>query len=130
MSEQPLSGQTVSDEDTGCQFPTGPDSVCGRLVARSGAPGRPVKYCDLPGHTRAKAYAARHDTRRGITGAGQPVAEATEAPLNRPISYGRASFEALLMRFEQVAADHHRQLGVIVAEAGAILATVGDADAL
>lgn len=129
MSEQPLSGQMVGDEDTRCQFPTGPGSVCGRLVARSGAPGRPVKYCDLPGHTRAKAYAARHDPRHGITGVGRAIDEAAEAPLDRPISYGRASFEALLVRFEQVAADHHRQLGVIVAEAEAILATAGDADA-
>jgi colicin import membrane protein len=129
MSEQPLSSQTVGDEDSGCQFPTGTDGVCGRPVARSGAPGRPLKYCDLPGHTRAKAYAARHGSGRAASGTDRAIDEAAETPFDRPISYGRASFEALLMRFEQVAADHHRQLGVIVAEAGAILATVGDADA-
>jgi colicin import membrane protein len=120
---------SVTGEDAGCQFPTGPDSVCGRPVARSGAPGRPVKYCDLPGHTRAKAFAVRRDTRRGITGAGQPVDEPAQTPLGRPISYGQASFEALLARFERVAADHRLQLGVIVAEAEALVATVGDADA-
>ena len=128
MSEQPQStaADLLTGEDAECQFPTGPRDVCGRPVMRSGAPGRPGKYCDLPGHTRAKAFAARREFDRGAAGreraAGELVAD-------RPVSYGRASFEALLARFEQLAAEHREQLGLIVAEAEDLISTVGDADA-
>ncbi len=49
--------------------------------------------------------------------------------MDRPVSSGRASFEALLARFERVSVEHREQLGVIVAQAGDLVATVGDADA-
>jgi DNA repair exonuclease SbcCD ATPase subunit len=88
-----------------------------------------VKYCDLPGHTRAKAFAARREFERGSPGgSGRPVDQQVVA--DRPVSYGRASFEALLSRFEQVADEHRDQLGVIVAEAEALIRTVSDADAV
>jgi len=88
-------------DDEGCQFPLGPQQLCGRPVVRSGKPGRPSAYCDLPGHTRAKAWAARGDEH------GQTVAvPAGESVVDRPVSYGRMSFEALLAQFQQVAAGH------------------------
>jgi chromosome segregation ATPase len=87
-----------------------------------------VKYCDLPGHTRAKAFAARREFERGSPGGfGRPVDQLVVA--DRPVSYGRASFEALLSRFEQVADEHRDQLGVIMAEAEALVRTVADVDA-
>jgi len=49
----------AAGEEEGCQFPLSPGQMCGRPVVRSGKPGRPSAYCDLPGHTRAKAFDAR-----------------------------------------------------------------------
>jgi colicin import membrane protein len=49
------------DQVDGCVFPTGPDNqTCGRPVATNGKPGkRRSLYCDLPDHTRGKAFAVR-----------------------------------------------------------------------
>jgi hypothetical protein len=58
-------------------------------VVRSGKPGRPSAYCDLLGHTRAKAWAARRAYDSGDEH-GQTVAvPAGESVVDRPVSYGR-----------------------------------------
>ena len=60
----------------GCQFPTGPGGqTCGRPIEQSGGPGAPARYCDLTGHNRAKAFAARRSyalAAAGGPGAGRP----------------------------------------------------------
>jgi len=116
-------------DDEGCQFPLGPQQLCGRPVVRSGKPGRPSAYCDLPGHTRAKAWAARRAYDSGDEH-GQTVAvPAGESVVDRPVSYGRMSFEALLAQFQQVAAGHGEQMAALVDQASQLARTVADPDA-
>lgn len=118
----------ASDED-GCQFPLGPGQLCERPVVRSGKPGRPSAYCDDPGHTRAKAFAARRayeHTGSAQTGGAGPVGESVD---ERPVSYGRLSFEALLAQFQQVATGHGAQMATLVDQASELARTVADPDA-
>ena len=117
------------EAEQGCQFPTGPDQLCERPVVRSGKPGRPSAYCDDPGHTRAKAFAARRayeQTGSAQTGGAGPVGESVD---ERPVSYGRLSFEALLAQFQQVATGHGAQMATLVDQASELARTVADPDA-
>lgn len=133
MIEDPNSEFPAGDE-TGCQFPTGIDGqTCEQPIARSGAPGRPPRYCNNPEHTRAKAFAARRALERG--GAGHTLAVEVAVP-EHPVSDGRASFGALLARFEEAvaqaqraAADQHNQLTAILERATQTVRTVSDPDA-
>jgi colicin import membrane protein len=130
MSEPSNTSNTAvaaSDEE-GCQFPLGPSQLCGRPVVRSGKPGRPSAYCDDPGHTRAKAFAARRVYEPA--GSGQASAgPAGESVADRPVSYGRMSFEALLAQFQQVAQGHCEQMAALVDQASQLARTVADPDA-
>jgi colicin import membrane protein len=120
--------------DDCCQFPTGPHGeTCGEPIARSGAPGRPSLYCENPEHTRAKAFAARRAMERGQPGATMVVDVAVH---ERPVSDGRASFGALLVRFEESvsaarrhADDQHAQLAALLERATEVVRTVSDPDA-
>ncbi len=124
----------------GCQFPTGPGLGCGRPIERTGLPGAPSRYCDLPGHNRAKAFAARRAFQLaaagvGPAGAGGMVGEPDVVPV-RPVSDGRASFGALLAQFGDIAAAtqqaldaQQRQLGAILDRAGEVARTVADPEA-
>lgn len=141
MSEQSQSSASLTGEDAGCQFPTGPGGqVCGRSVVRSGAPGRPSSYCDLDGHTRAKAFAARRRfelaAARSEPGEHPGPVDADVAAGERPVTDGRASFGVLLARFEDAAAQAQRtaaeqqaQLAQILAAATDVVRTVSDPDA-
>lgn len=128
----------------GCQFPTGAGGqTCGRPIEQSGGPGAPARYCDLAGHNRAKAFAARRSyalAAAGGPGAGRP--EGAEGPgagveaLERPVTDGRASFGALLAQFGDVAGqarrvldDQQTQLGAILARAEEVARTVADPEA-
>ncbi|HZD15012.1 MAG TPA: hypothetical protein VE196_07770, partial [Pseudonocardiaceae bacterium] len=147
MTVTELNGMFVgmSDEQRGsggvdeaCQFPTGPGgATCGRPIERSGAPGRPSRYCELPEHTRATAFAARRALERGGADVGTVATAVGEvvAP-ERPVSDGRASFGALLARFEETAghaqraaAEQQAQLAAILERATAVVRTVADPDA-
>lgn len=141
MSEQSQSSASLTGEDAGCQFPTGPGGqVCGRSVVRSGAPGRPSSYCDLDGHARAKAFAARRRfelaAARSEPGEHPGPVNADVAAGERPVTDGRASFGVLLARFEDTAAQAQRtaaeqqaQLAQILAAAIDVVRTVSDPDA-
>ncbi len=128
----------------GCQFPTGPGGqTCGRPIEQSGGPGAPARYCDLTGHNRAKAFAARRSyalAAAGGPGAGRPDgADGTGAgveALERPVTDGRASFGALLAQFGDVAGqarrvldDQQTQLGAILTRAEEVARTVADPEA-
>ncbi|MFD3748382.1 hypothetical protein [Nocardia sp. NPDC058633] len=41
-----------------CQFPTGPDAVCGTAIQPRTGPGRPASYCADPNHTPLRAHRA------------------------------------------------------------------------
>ncbi|NUT53254.1 MAG: hypothetical protein HOV94_39115 [Saccharothrix sp.] len=92
---------TAGDTGPTCLFPAGPDELCGRPVPVDPAkPGRKPSYCDLPDHTRAKAFAARRmfgqvaggiDPQRAVA----LVAEQVVDP-DRPVSDGKVRFGALL----------------------------------
>jgi len=120
-----------------CQFPTGPGLACGRPIERTGAPGAPSRYCDLPGHNRAKAFAARRAFQlaaAGVGGTGAVVEE--EAVPVRPVTDGRASFGVLLAQFGDIAAQtqqaldaQQRQLGAILDRAAEVARTVADPEA-
>jgi len=120
--------------DDRCQFPAGPDGeICGEPIARSGAPGRPSLYCDNPDHTRARAFAARRSLERGRPGA---VVALDVAVPERPVTDGRTSLGALLVRFEEsaasarrAAADQHAQFVGILDRATEVVRTVSDPDA-
>lgn len=122
----------------GCQFPTGPGLACGRPIERTGAPGAPSRYCDLPGHNRAKAFAARRAFQLAAAGGGVgPVdgAEPDVVPV-RPVTDGRASFGVLLAQFGDIAAAtqqaldaQQRQLGAILDRAAEVARTVADPEA-
>ena len=75
----------------GCQFPTGPAGrVCGCPIERSGGPGAPSRYCDLPGHNRAKAFAARRAFQLAAAGGPAPRAEDRELVVpERPVTDGQ-----------------------------------------
>ncbi|WP_369024106.1 hypothetical protein [Nocardia cyriacigeorgica] len=49
-----------------CQFPTGPDSLCGAPVPKRTGPGRPALYCTDPGHNpvRRLRAARRYEKQR------------------------------------------------------------------
>lgn len=131
--EQPSSGSLTSDD--GCQFPAGPDGlVCGERIARSGAPGRPARYCENPDHTRAKAFAARRAFER--VAAGGPAVEVELGVPGRPVTDGRSAFGALLARFEEAvqqaqraAGEQQAQLAAILQRATEVVRTVSDPDA-
>lgn len=127
---------------SGCQFPAGPGGqTCGRPIEQSGGPGAPARYCDLGGHNRAKAFAARRSyalAAAGGPGAGR--ADGGDGPgaevLERPVTDGRASFGALLAQFGDVAGqarrvldDQQTQLGAILARAEEVARTVADPEA-
>jgi colicin import membrane protein len=123
------------DEQHGCVFPTGANGLmCDRPVAKSGKPGRPPAYCDDPEHTRAKAFPAR---RRFETVATRRSPVETELTVpERPITDGRQSFGALLVRFEESAAaalragvEQQAQLTAILERATEVVRTVADPDA-
>jgi colicin import membrane protein len=122
----------------GCQFPTGPGMSCGRPIERSGLPGAPSRYCELPGHNRAKAFAARRAFQlaaTGMAGPGGPVGEQDVVPM-RPVTDGRTSFGVLLAQFGDIAAQtqqaldaQQRQLGAILDRAAEVARTVADPEA-
>ena len=138
----PADGTGTADGDggDGCQFPTGPPGLaCGRPIERTGGPGAPSRYCDLPGHNRAKAFAARRAFQLAATGVGPAgvsgVGEQDVVPV-RPVSDGRASFGVLLAQFGDIAAHtqqaldaQQRQLGAILDRAGEVARTVADPEA-
>jgi len=111
MSEEPQTSESVTVQDAGCQFPTGPGGqVCGRAVVRSGAPSRPSSYCDRDGHTRAKAFAARRrfELAAAREPGEQPGTDAEDTATERPVTDGRASFGVLLARFEDTVGQTQR----------------------
>ncbi len=124
--------------EPGCQFPTGPGGLaCGRPIERTGGPGAPSRYCDLPGHNRAKAFAARRAFQLATAaGAPPPEGDGVEVVPVRPVSDGRASFGVLLAQFGDIAAQtqqaldtQQRQLGAILDRAAQVAATVADPEA-
>ncbi|MBN9103085.1 MAG: hypothetical protein J0I49_34075 [Pseudonocardia sp.] len=139
------SGTTAPEAGpSGCQFPTGPGGqTCGRPIEQSGGPGAPARYCDLPAHNRAKAFAARRSYALAAAGGpGSGRADGVEGPgagveaLERPVTDGRASFGALLAQFGDVAGQARRvldeqqgQLGAILARAEEVVRTVADPEA-
>src|SRR5690606_3810289 len=54
MSEQPADNHADDSTTQVCKFPG-----CTRPVVRSNGPGRPSEYCDLPEHTRWRAWKER-----------------------------------------------------------------------
>ena len=101
------------------------EGVCGARwcgLGRQGGRGSTAICPGTPGRRRSRLAATSNAALR-VGGGRREVAP------DRPVSYGRASFEALLARFEQVAAEHREQLGMIVAEAEDLITTVGDVDA-
>lgn len=137
------SGTTAPEAGpSGCQFPTGPSGqTCGRPIEQSGGPGAPVRYCDLTGHNRAKAFAARRSYALAAAG-GPGRVDGVDGPgpgveaLERPVTDGRASFGALLAQFGDVAGqarrvldDQQTQLGAILARAEEVARTVADPEA-
>lgn len=129
-----LCGDTLCGND---QFPTGPNGeMCGDQIARSGAPGRPSRYCENSEHTRAKSFAARRAFERVPVG-GLPAQPRVEPVVSeRPVTDGRTSLGALLSQFEdtaaraqQAAADQQARLGAILERAIEVIRTVSDPDA-
>src|ERR1700759_2114636 len=54
--------RVVSAEALTCGYPG-----CDRPVLRTGGPGRPAEYCDLPEHTRWRAWRERQRIREAET---------------------------------------------------------------
>ncbi|MGH3530292.1 MAG: hypothetical protein ACRDQ6_23805, partial [Pseudonocardiaceae bacterium] len=139
MSEQKNAESVTGDDAAGCQFPAGPDGqVCGEAIGRSGAPGRPSRYCENPEHTRAKAFAARRSIERAVAGgfAAEQAMQRDVVVPERPVTDGRSSFGALLSRFEEAvqharqgAAEQQAQLAAILERATEVVRTVSDPDA-
>jgi colicin import membrane protein len=123
----------VQTDEAGCRFPTGPgEQTCGRPIERSGARGRPSSYCDLPGHTRAKAFATRR-TFPLLPDAGR----AEEAVVEPSIDDGQQPFAALLAQFADIAEqtrqaldDQQRELAAILEQAVEVTRTATDPDAV
>ncbi|MFB9801702.1 hypothetical protein ACFFN5_14325, partial [Streptomonospora salina] len=100
----------ASDANT-CNFPG-----CARPVPRSSSPGRPSQYCDLPEHTRWRAWRERQrleqETAEGtVEEARAEPAPGDQAPSSAgagPVTEARLRAEDLLTRFsvqaEQLAA--------------------------
>jgi colicin import membrane protein len=138
MADAQHGSRTAAGGGGECQFPTGPGGrTCGRPIERSGAPGRPSLYCNLPGHTRAKAFAARRAFHLVTVGdGGDGPAEEDVAVPQWPVSDGRASFGALLAQFGDVAEqtrqaldEQQRQLTAILERASEVARTVADPEA-
>jgi len=122
----------VQTAGAGCRFPTGPgDQTCGRPIERSGTRGRPAAYCDLPDHTRAKAFAARR------TSPQPPGAEHAEPTVELSIEDGQQPFAGLLAQFADIAEqtrealdDQQRELAAILEQAVEVARTAIDPDAV
>ncbi len=141
MSDEQLTGDPACAEVGGCQFPTGPGgTTCGRPIERSGTPGpgRPALYCDLEGHTRAKAFTARRALERATVGGAGTVFAGEDERIDsaHPVTVGQERFGALLQLFGEVADQAQRtvavqqtQLAALLAEASEVARTVVDPDA-
>jgi colicin import membrane protein len=125
-------GDTKSGEQLdGCMFPTGPDGqVCGRPRAVNGKTvGGRRMYCDDPDHTRIKAFAVRR--RYGLAPArshstnDQGATQAAQGMLEHPVTDGRVSLAALLVRFEETGT----QLATILNRTTEVIHTITDPDA-
>ncbi|MFE3060644.1 hypothetical protein [Nocardia sp. NPDC059239] len=63
-----------------CQFPTGPDSVCGVAIPPRTGPGRPKVYCTDPSHNPVtRLRAARRYAAAEAAGTEDPVTELAHA---------------------------------------------------
>lgn len=138
MSDEPQSSDPlISDDDAGCQFPTGPNGeVCGNRIVRSGAPGRPSRYCARSDHTRPLAFSARQRLALGRS-SGLPEQQRVEfVVLERPVTDGRTSLGALLSQFgdaatraQQAAIDQKAQFDAILDRVAEVIRSVSDPDA-
>jgi colicin import membrane protein len=124
----------VQTAEAGCRFPTGPgEQTCGRPIERSGARGRPSSYCDLPEHTRAKAFAARRTFPPTSSDDGRAEGEAGE----QPVEDEQPPFAGLLAQFADIAEqtrlaldDQQRELAAILEQAVEVARTATDPDAV
>src|SRR6201995_312827 len=83
--------RVVIDEPLTCGYPG-----CDRPVLRTGAPGRPSEYCDLPEHTRWRAWRERQRIRE--TDVQDASVTVTKAAEGSPSSAAHARAEELTDR--------------------------------
>ncbi|NUT47846.1 MAG: hypothetical protein HOV94_11140, partial [Saccharothrix sp.] len=95
-----------------CNYPG-----CTRPVFRGGGPGRPSEYCDLPEHTRWRAWRERQRVAQAAE-AGQQVVTVTKGPTG--MTAGKIRAEELLERFRVLAEQMSTTLTGAVAELSAI----------
>lgn len=131
QSTEALTSADASADLATCVFPTGPEQFCGRPIPHSDKPGRKSSYCDLPDHTRSKAFIARREIALQAAGGNGPQGSAVTVvdqpdDAERPVSHGRATVGVLLAQFRedaasvaaQLAASHSRLAGTLDRAAG------------
>ncbi len=83
-----------------CQFPTGPDTICGDPVPdRSAGPGAPRSYCDNPAHNRQTASKEKLRIKRR---AAENADRHRAGPPRRPVSDGLITVAGLVDRLERL----------------------------
>ena len=114
----------ASSDSSTCIFPG-----CTRPVPRDSSPGRPPQYCDLPEHTRWRAWKERQRLAQEAENAEEAVrseqeegAAAKPAQGTEPVTAARLRADDLLTRFA-VQAD---QLGATLESATRAFATMSD----
>ncbi|MBY8852608.1 hypothetical protein K7G98_32020, partial [Saccharothrix sp. MB29] len=95
-----------------CNYPG-----CTRPVLRTGGPGRPSEYCDLPEHTRWRAWRERQRLAQAEEG-DQEVVTVTKGP--HGMTAGKIRAEELIERFRSMAEQMSTTLSGAVAELSAI----------
>ena len=95
-----------------CNYPG-----CTRPVIRGSGPGRPAEYCDLPEHTRWRAWRERQRLAQAVEGE-QEVVTVTKGP--QGITAGKIRAEELLERFRVLAEQLSTTLTGAVTELSAI----------
>ncbi|NKE62754.1 hypothetical protein FXN61_40955, partial [Lentzea sp. PSKA42] len=98
--------------ETSCNFPG-----CERPVFRGGGPGRPSEYCDLPEHTRWRAWRERQ---RLAAEPEQNMEVVTVTNLPRVSGTAKIRAEELLDRFRVLSEQMTQTLGRAVGELNAM----------
>src|SRR5438874_3438922 len=103
------SGRRSVGEGLTCGFPG-----CERPVLRTGGPGRPSEYCDLPEHTRWRAWRERQRIQEAET--RQPTVTVTKPAGGQPASAAHGRAEELTDRVRLLVGELTTSLSSVVRE--------------